>query len=121
MADAWYPAHIGSVATDLLLRTLEPNDERAFVRALALTAVSDPRFVHYYRPELAFVEYLRILDDAEQGRDLPAGHVPSTLLFGFVDAEIVGRLMLRHSLNDFLFRVGGHIGFVVVPKQRRRG
>jgi hypothetical protein len=61
MADAWYPAHIGSVATDLLLRTLEPNDERAFVRALALTAVRDPRFVHYYRPELAFVEYLRIL------------------------------------------------------------
>jgi predicted acetyltransferase len=29
--------------------------------------------------------------------------------------------MLRHSLNDFLFRVGGHIGFVVVPEHRRRG
>jgi predicted acetyltransferase len=43
------------------------------------------------------------------------------LLFGWVDGVIVGRLMLRHSLNDFLRRVGGHIGYIVVPGYRRRG
>jgi predicted acetyltransferase len=105
----------------LVLRRLLLNDEGAFVRSLALTAVSDPRFVHYHRRDLAFNEYLRVLDDAERGRGLPNGHVPSTLLFGFVEREIVGRLMLRHYLNDFLLRIGGHIGYVVVPEHRRRG
>jgi predicted acetyltransferase len=72
-------------------------------------------------PDLPFEEYLGILFEAEQGRGLPDGHVPSTLLFGFVDEAIVGRLMLRHSLNDFLRRIGGHIGYVVVPEHRGRG
>jgi predicted acetyltransferase len=29
--------------------------------------------------------------------------------------------MLRHSLNDFLRRLGGHIGYIVVPDHRGRG
>jgi predicted acetyltransferase len=106
---------------DLVLRRLATNDEGAFLHALTLTAVRDPRFVHYHRPDLAFSEYLCILDDAERGRGLPDGHVPSTLLFGFVEGEIVGRLMLRHSLNEFLLRAGGHVGYVVVPAHRGRG
>jgi predicted acetyltransferase len=81
----------------LVLRKLTTNDEEAFLRALELTAGSDPNFVRSYRPGLAFDAYLHILDDFEQGRGLPEGHVPSTLLFGFVDSRIVGRLMLRHS------------------------
>jgi predicted acetyltransferase len=105
----------------LVLRKLESSDEHAFLRALALTAESDPNFAHYYRTDLAFDAFLDILEDAERGIGLPDGHVPSTLLFGFVDAELVGRLMLRHSLNDFLRRVGGNIGFVVMPRHRRRG
>jgi predicted acetyltransferase len=105
----------------LVLRKLSPHDEPAFVRALALTAATDPRFAHYYDPALPFDTYLRILDDAEHGRGLPPDHVPSTLLFGFVDASIVGRLSLRHALNDFLLRAGGHIGYLVVPKHRGRG
>jgi predicted acetyltransferase len=104
-----------------VLRKLEPRDEGAFLRALSLTSTSDPNFAHYYRPDLPFEEYLRVLDEAARGRGLPDGHVPSTLLFGFVDEAIVGRLMLRHSLNDFLRRMGGHIGYVVVPEHRRRG
>jgi predicted acetyltransferase len=105
----------------LVLRRLNKSDEEPFLHALKLTAATDPNFVRYYRDDLRFVEYLHVLDEAERGRGLPEGHVPSTLLFGFVDKEIVGRLMLRHTLNDFLLRVGGHIGFVVVPGYRRQG
>jgi len=47
--------------------------------------------------------------------------VPSTFLFAFVGPRIVGRVMIRHELNEFLLRVGGHIGYVVVPEFRRRG
>lgn len=105
----------------LVLRKLSRADERTFFRALALTGVGEPRFAHYYHPDLSFGAYLGILEDAEHGLGLPDGHVPSTLLFGFVDGDIVGRLMLRHSLNDFLAHVGGHVGYVVVPEHRRRG
>jgi predicted acetyltransferase len=108
-------------AVPLVLRKLEPSDEEAFLRALQLTAASDPNFVRSYHSGLSFAGYLYLLDEAEQGRGLPERHVPSTLLFGFVGEGIVGRLMLRHTLNDFLSRVGGHIGYVVVPERRRRG
>lgn len=105
----------------LVLRRLRPIDEHAFLAALTLTAPTDPNFAHYHHPGLAFLDYLAILERAERGVGLPEGHVPSTLLFGFVGDAIVGRLMLRHTLNDFLLRVGGHIGYVVVPEHRGRG
>jgi predicted acetyltransferase len=105
----------------LVLRKLNTHDEEAFLRALQLTVATDPNFVRSYHSDLSFAGYLYILDEAERGRGLAEGHVPSTLLFGFVGKEIVGRLMLRHSLNEFFSRVGGHIGFVVVPEHRRRG
>ena len=47
--------------------------------------------------------------------------MPSTFLFAFNGPRIVGRGSIRHELNDFLFRVGGHIGYTVVPEFRRRG
>jgi predicted acetyltransferase len=47
--------------------------------------------------------------------------VPSTFLFAFDASRIVGRVAIRHELNAFLLRLGGHIGYVVVPEFRRRG
>jgi predicted acetyltransferase len=47
--------------------------------------------------------------------------VPGTFLVGVVGDTIVGRLSLRHWLNDKLAAVGGHIGYGVRPSQRRRG
>jgi|SRR5450631_237761 len=35
--------------------------------------------------------------------------------------RIVGRVSIRHTLNQSLERVGGHVGYVVVPELRRRG
>jgi predicted acetyltransferase len=53
----------------------------------------------------------------ERGVNLPSpNHVSSTFLFAFVGDRIVGRASIRHSLNEFLQRVGGHIGYVVVPE-----
>jgi predicted acetyltransferase len=47
--------------------------------------------------------------------------VPETFLFAFEDRRIVGRVTIRHALNDVLARGGGHIGYVVVPEFRRQG
>jgi predicted acetyltransferase len=102
----------------LELRELRPEDEAAF---LATVPFQEKNFAHYYEPGQAFTDYLRILRDRNQGLGLPPGHVPSTLLFGFIGDKIVGRLSIRHELTDFLEKVGGHIGYVVLEPFRRQG
>ena len=56
-----------------------------------------------------------------RGIGLPEGFVPETFLLAFVDGELVGRVSVRHTLNDFLLQVGGHIGYGIQPGFRRRG
>jgi len=70
---------------------------------------------------MPFRRYLDVLAEQENGVNLPPSHVASTFLFAFVGNRIVGRASIRHSLNEFLHHVGGHIGYVVVPEFRRRG
>ncbi|MDO5676711.1 MAG: GNAT family N-acetyltransferase [Propionibacteriaceae bacterium] len=49
------------------------------------------------------------------------GWVPATMLWAVADGEWLGRVSVRHELNDFLRQVGGHIGYAVRPSVRRRG
>lgn len=37
------------------------------------------------------------------------------------DNKIVGVIQIRHYLNDFLGKFGGHIGYSVCPSERRKG
>lgn len=48
--------------------------------------------------------------------------VPSTLYF-LVDEDnkIYGAIDLRHELNEYLLKVGGHIGYGIRPSERRKG
>lgn len=50
-----------------------------------------------------------------------AGRVPSTTYFAVAGSKIVGTIQIRHRLNDFLLSYGGHIGYGVVPSERRKG
>jgi predicted acetyltransferase len=52
---------------------------------------------------------------------MPADRVPATFLVADVDGAIVGRVSIRHELNDHLTHFGGHIGYGVRPAHRRRG
>jgi predicted acetyltransferase len=65
--------------------------------------------------------YVQRMDDERRGIDLRPGLVPATFLLGVVGSDIVGRVSVRHELNDSLATVGGHIGYAVVPTFRRRG
>lgn len=51
----------------------------------------------------------------------PSGLVPATSYF-FTDSsgEILGALDLRHTLNENLLAVGGHIGYAIRPAFRKR-
>jgi predicted acetyltransferase len=70
---------------------------------------------------MSFRRYLEVLAERERGENLPANYVPSTFLFAFAGTRIVGRVTIRHALNPFLERFGGHIGYAVVPEFRRQG
>src|SRR5262245_6039167 len=107
--------------TDLTLRLPRQDEEEEFMRAHRATSPEVPGFLHYYKEGMSFNRYLELLAEQERGINLPRNHVPTTFLFGFVATRIVGRVSIRHSLNAFLERVGGHIGYVVVPEFRRRG
>lgn len=67
----------------------------------------------------AFVEFSRALRDPAYGR--PYGYVADTKRWAIDDGRYVGVCSLRHSLNDFLLELGGHIGYSVRPSARRRG
>lgn len=64
--------------------------------------------------------------DEMAGRGLKEGYVPATD-FWIIETnengreEYAGRISLRHRLTESLCRVGGHIGYDIVPGKRGRG
>jgi predicted acetyltransferase len=105
----------------LRLRPLGDGDEAAFLSALQVMAAEDFAFGFGHEPGLEWSAYLRMLDDHRHGLNLPEDLVPATFLVADVGGTIVGRASIRHELNDFLEREGGHIGYCVLPGYRRRG
>lgn len=67
----------------------------------------------------AFVGFLLRQRDPDEPR--PRAYVPATELWMVEGDEVVGRVSLRHELNELLFTWGGHIGYSVRPSARRRG
>ena len=53
--------------------------------------------------------------------DPPEGFVPATMLWAVDGDRWLGRVSVRHELNDHLIRFGGHIGYAVRSSARRRG
>lgn len=47
--------------------------------------------------------------------------VPETIFWLVDGGEYIGRLELRHKLNDHLLEIGGHIGYSIRPSLRRKG
>jgi predicted acetyltransferase len=47
--------------------------------------------------------------------------VPATHLWALAEERFVGRISIRHELNDVLRVEGGHIGYDTVPSFRGRG
>ena len=107
---------------DLILRKLNSGDEEIFLRSLERwDNHPDFLFSQGFLPSMTFQEYLSLLDSHEKGELLPEGYVPYSTFCGFGGQEIVGRVSLRHQLNDFLYKRGGNIGYGVLPDYRFNG
>lgn len=62
-------------------------------------------------------------DNYRKGINLKPGYV-SADYYWLVDDEtneFIGEISIRHSLNDYLLRYGGHIGYAVRPSKWNKG
>ena len=105
----------------LRLRPLRDDDEAAYRSALQVMAAEGNVFGFALEPGVEWGAYLEMLDERRRGVNLSPDQVPATFLVADVGGAIVGRAQIRHHLNDFLEREGGHIGYCVLPDYRRRG
>ncbi|WP_245866036.1 GNAT family N-acetyltransferase [Prauserella marina] len=110
-----------STGGELRLRLLGEADEIPFRAAHRAMLDEGFEFGWGLREELEWSAYLRLLADQRDERGRKEGTVPATLLVAEVGGRIVGRTSVRHTLDDALLRVGGHIGYAVLPPYRRRG
>ncbi len=104
------------------LRELTLQDEAAFRRGFTQWVGESPHWYSFsWKEGMTYPEMLEILRKEAAGIDLAPGRVPHTMLYAFVDEEIVGRLSVRHTLNDYLRQRGGHIGYAVAKRFRQKG
>ncbi|WP_308636805.1 GNAT family N-acetyltransferase [Paenibacillus silvisoli] len=69
-----------------------------------------------------FAALIRFLDEEADAAKLPEGWVPASTYWLEDDAgRIVGAANIRHRLNRKLLESGGHIGYGIIPSQRRKG
>ncbi|RRR98574.1 GNAT family N-acetyltransferase [Glycomyces terrestris] len=106
-----------------------PRLAASFTEALHEFTAADPEVAHswtgmvidrFQRPGTDWVaEYIA----AELGwrTAAPDGFVPVTTLWWAEGDTYLGRISIRHRLNEHLARIGGHIGYDVRPSARRRG
>jgi predicted acetyltransferase len=71
--------------------------------------------------EKDFEKYIEDIKNQSKGIGLPQGHVPHTVFWLVDDEGYIGKLDLRHYLNDYLKVIGGHIGYNIRPTRRRQG
>lgn len=73
----------------------------------------------YYNLKDAFTEYIDEL--LQRPFKKTETIVPETVYWAIVDEEFVGRISVRHELNEYLAKFGGHIGYEVRPSFRGNG
>ena len=96
---------------------------------LDAAALADPQeFARYVAALVADMErpgepdrYAAALTGAPAADAPQGGYVPQTILWWVAGDEYLGRLGIRHYLNEGLRRRGGHIGFEVRPGARGLG
>jgi predicted acetyltransferase len=115
------PAPGSVVAITLRLRPLRIEDEQQARAAHAELAGDDFTFLLDWDPAQPWSAYVERMADREHARELPSDRVPASFLVAEHEGALVGRVSIRHQLNEFLAAYAGHVGYGVRPQHRRRG
>ena len=95
-----------------LAALVEYHEERRHLE-LSLATMRDPVNFGRYVAALRAEEHLRT--------DGHSSRVPQTNLWWVEGDEYLGRIAIRHRLNDGLRSIGGNIGYEIRPSRRRQG
>ena len=71
--------------------------------------------------ETDFDAHLRELEAAAREESSTPDFVPETTFWLVDGGEFIGRVSIRHRLNDDLMRIGGQVGYEIRPSKRRQG
>ena len=68
-------------------------------------------------------EWLKKLEENLKNKNNKEDKVPSNTYFLIrnYDNKIIGMINIRHKLNEYLLKKGGHIGYSIRPTERRKG
>lgn len=106
--------------TALRLRPLRVQDEAAAGAAHEDLSI-DYSFFLDRDPIEPWSDYVDRMERWRRGIDLPDDRVRAAFLVAWVGDQIVGRASIRLELNEYLAHAGGHIGYAVLPQDRRKG
>ncbi|WP_296880452.1 GNAT family N-acetyltransferase [Thomasclavelia sp.] len=71
--------------------------------------------------ESDYQKWLKRQKQDHLGINLKENFVPATTYFYLEGDKIIGTINIRHCLNDFLLKQGGHIGYSILPSMRKKG
>ena len=106
---------------NLQIRQLNLDDEELFLSGLKDWEGNLEWYSFAWKEGMTHAEHIQQLQDEFHGRNLPSYWVAHTMLYGILEEKIAGRCSVRHRLNKSLKYCGGHIGYAVAPKYRKRG
>lgn len=107
--------------SDLIIRPLAVADEEDALAACHALAADGFDFLLYRIEGEDWPDFVTRLAAIERGEQLAPGRVPAAFLVAEVDGRLAGRISVRYELTEYLADVGGHLGYGVVPRFRRRG
>lgn len=110
------------------LRIIEPHPKYMDTFAAGLKEIKEqktPYDISLVCHSIEFMEkdfegYFDFLS-ARKSLKQPKGRVPSSSLWLMDGERFVGIYDIRHNLNDYLKKTGGHIAYQIIPSARGRG
>ena len=84
---------------------------------------AEGRQLHYDLNSITgdFGAFVQALHDQKNRSKLKPGWMPASDFWLIDGDEFVGRLSVRHELNEQLLLFGGHIGYEIRPSKRKQG
>jgi len=105
------------------LKKLSPSDGEEIYNFLQKIPKEENNFQNSFHG-LSYEEFKNELierNNESKSIDLKEDRVPQTMFWFYVDYQLVGFIKIRHYLNDFLEKHGGHIGYAIAPEFRGKG
>ncbi len=68
-----------------------------------------------------FDNFIQQLHDQADDTLIKPGQVPTSEFWLIDGNDYIGRIFLRHTLNDVFLQKGGHMGYTIRPSRRRQG